>query len=350
MTVASTRLLVRPVDDPTSPDLDALLAVRRSHDAEAWPGDPPIPRAELAGELYDPGAHHAVRSWLATLGGEPVGAAFLRRELDGANDATVRLEVLVVPTHRRRGIGRQLAAAALREGDGRPTRSVVGWPMDEAGTAFCAALGMTARQRDVCSRLRAADLDPEQQRAWIEEAPARRAGYRTVGWVGEVPDEWLEPLARAFDAMSDAPLGDVEWRIPPIDGARVREDVRAWDAQGYDVAHTLALAPDGSPAGATALAVSRLRPAIGRQSDTGVLRDHRGLGLGRWLKAENLRRALAHQPAMEVVETFNAGSNPHMLAINVDMGFRPVRTFETWQADLGDVLAALGGQPAASSR
>src|SRR5690606_25131019 len=77
------------------------------------------------------------------------------------------------------------------------------------------------------------------------------------------------------------PLGDVEWRIPPIDGARVREDVRAWDAQGYDVAHTLALAPDGSPAGATALAVSRLRPAIGRQSDTGVLRDHRGLGLGR---------------------------------------------------------------------
>jgi len=103
-------------------------------------------------------------------------------------------------------------------------------------------------------------------------------------------------------------------------------------------------------AGATALAVSRLRPAIGRQSDTGVLRDHRGLGLGRWLKAENLRRALAHQPAMEVVETFNAGSNPHMLAINVDMGFRPVRTFETWQADLGDVLAALGGQPAASSR
>src|SRR5690606_26352265 len=166
---------------------------------------------------------------------------------------------------------------------GRP-RPAAGRPRDDAGPCSLPPLGCTARRRDVCSRLRVADLDPEQQRAWIEEAPARRAGYRTVGWVGEVPDEWLEPLARAFDAMSDAPLGDVEWRIPPIDGARVREDVRAWDAQGYDVAHTLALAPDGSPAGATALAVSRLRPAIGRQSDTGVLRDHRGLGLGRWLK------------------------------------------------------------------
>src|SRR5690606_41102374 len=112
--------------------------------AGAGPGHPPIPRAELAGELYDPCAHHVVRSWLATLGGEPVGAAFLRWELDGANDATVRLEVLVVPTHRRRGTGRQLAAAALRQGDGRPTRPVVGRPVDRAGTAFCAPAGPPA--------------------------------------------------------------------------------------------------------------------------------------------------------------------------------------------------------------
>ncbi|HLT69606.1 MAG TPA: GNAT family N-acetyltransferase [Acidimicrobiales bacterium] len=344
MTPTSTRMLIRPVDDPASPDVDGLLAVRRRHDAEVWPDDPPIPRSELAAELFSPTPHHAARSWLATVGGEPVGAAFLRRELDGVNDGTARLEVLVVPTHRRLGVGRQLAAAALDEGDGRPTRSIVAWPMDEAGAAFCAALGLTARQQDVCSRLRIADLDPAQQRAWIDEAPARAAGYRLVGWVGEVPDEWLEPLARAFDAMADAPMDDVEWQIPPIDGARMRAGIRGWDAQGYDVVHTLAVAPDGSPAGATALAVSRLRPAIGRQGDTGVLRGHRGLGLGRWLKAENLRRALAHQPAMAVVETFNAGSNPHMLAINRDMGFRPVRTFETWQADVDDVMAALRGR------
>ena len=87
---------------------------------------------------------------------------------------------------------------------------------------------------------------------------------------------------------------------------------------------------------------SRLRPSVGRQGDTGVLEAHRGHGLGRWLKAENLRRALAHQPGIEVVETYNAESNPHMLAINVEMGFRPHRSFSTWQGAVAAAADALG--------
>ena len=87
---------------------------------------------------------------------------------------------------------------------------------------------------------------------------------------------------------------------------------------------------------------SRLRPSLGRQGDTGVVAAHRGHGLGRWLKAENLRRALDHQPGIEVVETYNAESNPHMLAINVDMGFRPHRTYGMWQGPVADAAEALG--------
>jgi mycothiol synthase len=81
---------------------------------------------------------------------------------------------------------------------------------------------------------------------------------------------------------------------------------------------------------------------VAEQDDTGVVAAHRGHALGRWLKSENLRRAREHQSAMEVVQTFNAESNPHMLAINVEMGFRPYRTFSTWQGSLADVRAALG--------
>src|SRR5690606_10178627 len=147
------------------------------------------PRSELAAELFSPTPHHAARSWLATGRGGPVGAACLRRQLDRGRHGTARRQGLVGPPPPRRGGRRPLRAAALDEGDGRPTRSIVAWPMDEAGAAFCAALGLTARQQDVCSRLRIADLDPAQQRAWIDEAPARAAGYRLVGWVGEVPDE-----------------------------------------------------------------------------------------------------------------------------------------------------------------
>jgi hypothetical protein len=66
---------------------------------------------------------------------------------------------------------------------------------------------------------------------------------------------------------------------------------------------------------------------------------HRGHRLGRWLKADNLARARAHQPALAVLQTGNAESNAHMLAINVDQGYRPYRLLANYQAPVGDVRA-----------
>ena len=320
---------------------EGLLAVRLAHDSEIWPGDPPVPAAELAAELFAPPPDRRARSWLATVDGRPVAAAHTRQHLDGVNDATVRLEVTTPPAHRRRGLGRRLAGVVLPVLAEGGATSVYGWPMDAAGEAFCRHLGMTERQQDSCNRLRIADLDADQQRAWIEEAPARAAGYRLVGWVGATPDEWVEPLARALDAMVDAPVDQLDWQPQRVTAAQVRAADRAVDGGGYDMVRTLALAPDGSAAGMSELMVSRLRPSLARQGDTGVVGPHRGLRLGRWLKAGNLRRALDHQPAIEVVETFNATSNAHMTAINEAMGFRRHRTFSTYQGPLDRALAVV---------
>jgi hypothetical protein len=160
--------------------------------------------------------------------------------------------------------------------------------------------------------------------------------------VGACPDEWVELLARALDAMADAPTDDFEWAVPPLTVDQLRGGEQATDAQGYDLVRTLALAPDGTAAGMSELMVSRLRPSLARQGDTGVVAAHRGHALGRWLKADNMRRARAHQPGIEVVETFNASSNDHMMAINRQMGFRALRTFRTYQGALTDALSAVG--------
>jgi mycothiol synthase len=141
--------------------------------------------------------------------------------------------------------------------------------------------------------------------------------------------------------MIDAPLDDMDWDPQPQSPRQVQDRERSWDGLGCDVVTTLALAPDGAAAGASQLLVSRLRPPLGRQADTGVVTAHRGHGLGRWLKAENLRRAREHEPALAVVETYNAESNPHMLAINVEMGFRPHHTFSTYQGSVAEARAAL---------
>src|SRR5690606_4435687 len=132
-------------------------------------------------------------------------------------------------------------------------------------------------------------------------------------------------LCRALGAMTDAPLDDLDWTIPRLTTEQLTDREAAWARRGFEIATALALAPDGGAAGATQLLVSRHRPALGHQYDTGVLAEHRGHGLGRWLKAANLRQVLEQQPALAVVDTDNAESNPYMLAINVDMGFRPYR-------------------------
>jgi mycothiol synthase len=83
------------------------------------------------------------------------------------------------------------------------------------------------------------------------------------------------------------------------------------------------------------------RLQVAEQSDTGVVAAHRGHRLGRWLKAANLRRARDHAPGIESVQTYNAETNPHMLAINVDMGFRPYLAYAIYQGPVATAREAV---------
>jgi len=80
-------------------------------------------------------------------------------------------------------------------------------------------------------------------------------------------------------------------------------------------------APSGVVAGYTVLLLAG-RPTTAIQEDTGVVRAHRGHGLGRAMKAANLLALTEHSPSINTVTTWNAESNTHMLAVNDELGFR----------------------------
>ena len=86
----------------------------------------------------------------------------------------------------------------------------------------------------------------------------------------------------------------------------------------------------GKLVGYTQLVASRARPWLGQQWDTGVDPAHRNLGLGRWLKAANALRLMDERPEVTTIETWNAGVNAAMLAINEAMGFQPVAEWQEW--------------------
>ena len=96
----------------------------------------------------------------------------------------------------------------------------------------------------------------------------------------------------------------------------------------------------GAVAGLTELQVAR--PPRAYQDDTAVVPDHRGSGLGLWVKADMLRRLRAERPEFTEVITGNAASNAHMLRINTRLGYRPYRATGEWQADVGELAGRLG--------
>ena len=78
----------------------------------------------------------------------------------------------------------------------------------------------------------------------------------------------------------------------------------------------------GELAGNTVVAVEEERPHIGHQQDTSVVASHRGHRLGLLLKTAMLLHLADAEPQVRTIDTFNAESNDHMIAVNEDLGYR----------------------------
>lgn len=91
---------------------------------------------------------------------------------------------------------------------------------------------------------------------------------------------------------------------------------------------------NGSIAGFTELVVPGGGTGDAQHYGTGVLPEHRGHGLGRWMKAESIRQAQGHYPDLGGLLTDTADSNTHMRHISDSLGYLPTHTTLQYQLDL----------------
>ncbi|WP_422737165.1 GNAT family N-acetyltransferase [Micromonospora sp. WMMD729] len=281
---------------------------------------------------------------LARLDGVPAGYLQLDLpQLDNPDNATA--ELTVRPDLRRRGVGRALheygvrllrqhgrkrvvamAVAALPDGPARPA----------AGAAFATAMGAHSALVEVRRRLEIERIDRLALRAALAEAEPRAEGYRSVSWQGGTPAEYVADIAYLEGRLlMDAPMGDVQWEPEQVDAERLRGMERALDARGRRRYHLGMLHEEtGRVVAWTLLDVGASADWHAYQQITIVDPDHRGHRLGLIAKAENLHHLLTHEPAVRVIDTWNAASNSHMVAINEQLGFRPVDAWDNWQLTL----------------
>jgi GNAT superfamily N-acetyltransferase len=241
------------------------------------------------------------------------------------------VEIIVRPTYRRRGFGTALLDASLQAAreHGRhtaisETNMPLESPAESPGRQFLERHGFTTASTDIHRVLTLpapSDLLDRLERH-VQE---RMAGYSLVSFTDRVPDDLVDgycSLQSAFNSL--APIGELDLEPEVWDEARVRANEGRGARMGRRSQGTVALDSAGAVVGLTEMFTNRHLPALGWQSGTLVLPDHRGHRLGLAIKLANLRSFQQNFPAVTAVHSWNAEQNGPMVAINDTLGFRPV--------------------------
>jgi GNAT superfamily N-acetyltransferase len=293
-----------------------------------------------------------VRAWLATVqhgwDGEPPLPAVARDDTgrvvgvlhlgipERDNRHAGWVDLVVDPSARRRGVGRALfefATTRLRELD----RTVVIADMFDSPAAegFAKCLGLDAAGRDVKRRQDVWALDPSRLAAAASDARTGAAAYELVRIPVPAPAELVPAVLRMIEAINDAPTDDLKIEDEQFSAERLADFYTAQQAAGRRIYHLAARHREtGELGGHTVVAVESDLPYLGHQEDTSVLREHRGHRLGLLLKTGMLEWLADSEPQLRSLDTWNAASNSHMIAVNEQLGYEVVATSTSYQQTL----------------
>lgn len=322
-------------------ELAGLARLRQRHVHERWPDDPPTPLDHLKRQITERSDFVEPRSWLAMLGDEVVGTGRLERYTNATNPGWREASITVHPDHRRQGIGRELFRR-LVEACTADEIVIALFTNDRipAGAEFARRVGATEGLTNRTSELRLADIDRQLVAAWAALSPG---GYR-LEWIdGAVPDHLITNVIAAYDTMNTAPRGELEfgeWRM-------TEGEVREWDRllaeAGSERRLLLAIhEATGATAGFTEIERNPATPWAVGQHGTAVVPEHRGHGIGKWLKALMVERILRDWPDARAIRTGNAYSNVPMLSINDRLGFVVRNSTIIWQVRMPEARAYAG--------
>lgn len=322
---------------------DTVVAFERAMWEEQEPGEPGLSEEVAIWLATRPRPNMGQSRWVALdAGGEIAGLALLDLFL-ADNLHLGRVDVRVLTGHRRHGLGRALLleAAARARDNGRTTLTRFTWDLVPAGEPFARAAGGAPAQLVRRSELDLRVVDRSLVQRWLDVPDSVRAAYELWFVSGAYPVDAYDAIADVEDVMNTAPHDDLDLDDERRDAAWVAQREEQF-ASSPGERWTLFVRERATARLVGYTQVFFYEDWAGHvdQGNTGVHADHRGHGLGRWLKAAMLDRIFREHPEMVRARTTNAFSNAPMLSINNELGFTVTATQTTWQARVDDVLRA----------
>lgn len=327
---------VAVTDDATAKAWHSVDDATRPADVPADPLSEVLPRTQAR-----PASGERTELWFATGAGVPVACGELVFPvLD--NPSNVSVDVRVLEEHRRKGHGSAMLAHLIERArlDGRHRlHGEIPEPIEgdaPPGVGFARHLGARPVLVEVRRKLDLHSLDNGQLQRLADDAWAHAQGYSLVQWVDRAPDDVVDDLAMLKGRMSlDAPLEEMNWGAEAYDADRVRalEDFVASRHRRF-VATGARHDESGRLVGYTEIGVNVDIPRVAFQWDTIVVSAHRGHRLGLLMKLANLELLRRTITGVEIVNTWNAAVNEHMIAVNEAMGFHPAELERAWELDV----------------
>lgn len=236
-----------------------------------------------------------------------------------ANAHLALATIVVLPEHRRRGIGTALLRGMQPLLSGRTV--IESWSVLKGRPAeqFAAACGF--RVVASMTRQRLVLTEPPE----IGEVPV---GYELVTWKGSAPERFIEAYVEGLNGIRDAPQGG-----STIDLTRnTIESIRREEAAAVADRWVVLLLHKGEAAAVTVVEVNSAVPTVAEQLGTVVLPGHRGKGLGRLIKA----RMLHNLDGVEQIFTKTTSDNDHMRRVNHSLGYTDQYTYMAVQKKIAD--------------
>jgi len=334
-----------PFREAPDDDLAALHLIEAEVEVERRPDRLPQPlETYVAFARAFPG-HYDEWTWLVEAGdGSPVatGIAWYRQ---GDDPNVIHVDFMVRSSWRRLGIAAHLVTLVCGVATDRGRTLLTGSSHDSVGGAdrFAERFGGRAGSVARDSELRFDAVDWSMVARWVAEGLARATGY-TLEWLdGPYPPSLLDDAVIFHDIMETAPRDDLAIAHSTIEPGQIADWDRAAVESGRWRWIILVRDPKGVCVGGTEMAFEPWDPTIGLQGNTGIDPAHRGMGLGKWVKAAMLQRLRDERPDITRARTGNAYSNAPMLAINDTLGFKVIQSRTDWQTAVADVVAALAG-------